>query len=305
MNLNSSYIIIKIQGGGNKNIFCPTDSFHEENRPDSIKVDNQIKTTVTANQYLNWGTHTVILEWTRDREDYSHIFHGCSDIIEIDLSNFKTSQVKYMGSMFRECSSLTSIRFTDFDSTSALDMGAMFYGCKQLTSIDLFWFDTSKVTYMWNMFAECSSLTSLDLSSFDTRKVGYMWGMFSDCTSLISLDLSSFDTSLVSEMGELFKNCINLEYIDMINFKEDYLDHAGNMFESVPNNVVVCINSNILNKILTALETRQCYTVDCTDNWKLRQKKIIKDTGQCITDCEDSNQYIYEYNNMCYSECPT
>ncbi len=305
MNLNSSYIIIKIQGGGNKNIFCPTYSFHEENRPDSIKVDNQIKTTVTANQYLNWGTHTVILEWTRDREDYSHIFHGCSDIIEIDLSNFKTSQVKYMGSMFRECSSLTSIRFTDFDSTSAVDMGAMFYGCKQLTSIDLFWFDTSKVTYMWNMFAECSSLTSLDLSSFDTRKVGYMWGMFSDCTSLTSLDLSSFDTSLVSEMGELFKNCINLEYIDMINFKEDYLDHAGNMFESVPNNVVVCINSNILNKILTALETRQCYTVDCTDNWKLRQKKIIKDTGQCITDCEDSNQYIYEYNNMCYSECPT
>lgn len=38
---------------------------------------------------------------------------------------------------------------------------------------------------------------------------------------------------------------------------------------------------------------------------KLYQKKIIKDTGQCITSCEDSNQYKYEYDNKCYNNCPT
>jgi surface protein len=279
--LNSSYITIKIKGSGNKNIFCPTDSFHEENRPDIIKINNQIKTPVYAIQNLNSGTNTVILEWTRDREDYSHIFHGCPDIIKIDLSNFKTSQAKYMGSMFRGCSSLTSINFANFDSNSAEDMGAMFFGCKKLTSINLFWFDTSRVTFMWNMFAECSSLTSLDLYYFDTKKVEYMWGMFSDCTSLTSLDLSRFDTSLVTEMGELFKNCINLEYIDMFNFKESNLNHAGDMFASLPNNLVVCINrNNIQNKILDELETKQCYTVDCSSNWKLNQRKIIKNIGQ-------------------------
>ena len=128
--MNSSYITIKIKGSGNKNIFCPTDSFHEENRTDIIKINNQIKTPVYAIQNLNSGTNIVIFEWTLDREDYSHIFHGCPNIIEIDISIFKTPQVKYLGNMFGECSSLTSINFANFDSNSAEDMGAMFFGCK-------------------------------------------------------------------------------------------------------------------------------------------------------------------------------
>ena len=39
-NFNSSYITLKIKGSGIKNIFCPTDSFHEENRPEIIKINN-------------------------------------------------------------------------------------------------------------------------------------------------------------------------------------------------------------------------------------------------------------------------
>jgi hypothetical protein len=67
----------------------------------------------------------------------------------------------------------------------------------------------------------------------------------------------------------------------MFNFKESNLNHAGDMFASLPNNLVVCINrNNIQNKILDELETKQCYTVDCSSNWKLNQRKIIKNIGQ-------------------------
>ena len=50
----------------------------------------------------------------------------------------------------------------------------------------------------------------------------------------------------------MFDGCINLEYINMINFNENCLDsrYYSNMFKNVPNNIVVCINKNIiLNKI--------------------------------------------------------
>ena len=305
INLNSSYIIFKIKGTGNRNIFHPDGSFHDENHPDIVKVNNQSLTQFNSIHNFNQEINTVILEWINDRNDYSHLFHGCPDIIEIDLTNFKTSQVKLMGSMFRECSSLTSINFANFDSTNAEDMGAMFFGCKKLISIDLSRFDTSHVTFMWNMFAECSSLISLDLSKFNTSKVDYMWGMFSDCKSLISLNLSNFNTSLVTQMGEFFKNCISLEYINMLNFEENNLNYAGDMFQSVPNNLVVCLNmNNNINKILTELQTRQCYSIDCSDDWKSSQNKIIKDTGECITNCIDSDQYKYIYDNKCYNDCP-
>ena len=92
----------------------------------------------------------------------------------------------------------------------------------------------------------------------------------------------------------------------MFNFKESNLNHVGDMFASLPNNLVVCINrNNIQNKILDELETKQCYTVDCSSNWKLNQRKIIKNIGQWIEDYENSNQYRYEYDNKCFNICPT
>ena len=43
------------------------------------------------------------------------MFYGCSDIKEIDLSNFNTSNVKNMDFMFYDCSSLTSLNLSNFD----------------------------------------------------------------------------------------------------------------------------------------------------------------------------------------------
>jgi len=174
INFKLSYITLKIKGTGDKNIFCKTDSFASENRPDRVKINGATKTSVTSTYYLTETTNTVILYWDTNRNDYSHMFHGCKDIKEIDLTYFITSQVVSFASMFRECSSLTSINFANFDSSNANDMSAMFYECRSLTSIDLSNFDTSKVGPMWGMFANCTSLTSLDLSHLRATRVNYM-----------------------------------------------------------------------------------------------------------------------------------
>ena len=299
-----SYITLQVKGTGNKNIFCTTDSFASENRPDRVKINGATQTSVKSTYYLARTTNTVILEWDTNLNDYSHIFHGCKDITEVDLTYFKTSQVESFASMFRECSSLTSINFANFDSSNAIDMSAMFNECRSLTSIDLSNFDTSNVSQMWGMFQNCISLTSLDLSNLIARKVTYMWAMFAGCKLLTSLDLYNFDTSLVTDMGELFNDCVNLEYINLYNFKETKLSSRYSMFDSVPNNVVVCINkNNIRNKIYLELQKRECFSEDCTDNWKASQNLIIKETGKCVTSCRSNN--LNEYDNKCYSTCPT
>ena len=58
------------------------------------------------------------------------------------------------------------------------------------------------------------------------------------------------------------------------------------MFYNVPMNVVICLNENIAeNKVFPQIKNIACYTMDCTDDWKSKQKKIING-NQCI-----------EYNN--------
>ena len=100
-----------------------------------------------------------------------------------------------------------------------------------------------------------------------------MQAMFYQCSSLTSLNLSNFDTSKVSLMPEMFYNCINLEYINMKNFKETSLISYNNMFKNVPDNIVVCINKNNIPNIYPQIQNIKCHIEDCTDDWKLKQKK--------------------------------
>lgn len=117
--------------------------------------------------------------------DCEEMIYNNDTLLQIDLSEFDTSEVVYMDSMF--------------------------YGCDNVWDIDLSNFDTSKVTDMHNMFSECSSLTSLDLSSFDTSKVWYMAYMFTGCSTLHSLDISNFTfrsgVSTTDMFGGIPTNC--------------------------------------------------------------------------------------------------
>ena len=132
--------------------------------------------------------------------------------------------------------------------------------------------------------------------------------MFKGCSSLTSLNLSNFDTSKVTWISNMFDGCTNLEYINMINFNENSLGssssyHYSNMFNNVPNNIVVCINTNnIRNKIYPQISSKTCHIEDCNDNWKLKQKKYIEGSNDCINNCSDRN--LYEYNGKCVSQCP-
>ena len=239
--IKSSFITLKIRGAGNKKVFSSDSKFSLNNYPSEVYINevkqNEVKSTYEFNQINNF----VKLIWNNTIYDSSYMFYDCSEITEIDLSNFNTSQIKYMNSMFRSC----------------------------------------------------PSLISLNLLNCDTSKVENMRDMFYKSKSLISLDLSSFNTSKVNDMEYMFCDCINLEYINMKNFNEIKLSNInGNkyIFGSIPENVVICINeNNTKNIIFPLIKKKTCYTIDCSNDWKSIQKKIINSNGPCLSSCGDSD----------------
>ena len=157
------------------------------------------------------------------------------NILEIDLSNFDTSEVTNMSNMFYGMSNLTTLNVSHFNTSKVTDMSLMFHDVRNLTSLNLSNFDTSKVTDMHNMFYGMSNLTTLNLSNFDTSKVTSMGLMFYGMSNVPALDLSNFDTSKVTNMGNMFSSMTNLTSLNLSSFNTSEVTNMGFMFYGIPN----------------------------------------------------------------------
>ena len=177
--------------------------------------------TISGLEYLNTANVT----------DMSHMFHGCSALKSLDLTNFNTANVTDMSHMFHGCSALESLDLTKFNTANVEFMYHMFYGCSALKSLDLTNFNTAKVTDMSSMFYGCSALKSLDLTNFNTAKVTNMSNMFKGCSALTSLGLTNFNTAKVTDMGNMFNGCSALTSLDLTNFNTAKVTYMNNMFE--------------------------------------------------------------------------
>ena len=181
----------------------------------NIKVD---QTTCLAWMFTNCKLLTTldVSNWdTSNIKFVEYMFYGCSALTSLDVSNWNTSNVTEMRGMFRECGSLTSLDVSNWDTSNVTDMFLMFYKCSALASLDVSNWDTSKVTRMRQMFRDCSSLTSLDVSDWDTSNVTDMYLMFHGCSTLTSLDVSNFDISNITDMSHMFDGCSALTSLDV------------------------------------------------------------------------------------------
>ena len=305
----NSKIALKVKGIGENVIL--NSNYQNKNYLKEVFINREKKNIVAYKYQFNQTENFVELIWNDYINNTENMFKDCTSITEINLSNFNTSYI--------------------------ISMESMFEGCSSLTSLDLSNFNTKLVKRMDFMFSKCYSLTSLDLSYFDTSSVTIMDSMFSHCLSLTTLNLSNFDISSLSSIDSMFYNCNNLEYINLYNFNESKL--RQNIFANVPNNLIICMdnitNISIINSINDAYNFTNfinhynlnhysyynsfynayyntfyynnikdnCFTVDCSNDWKARQKKLISNNNKCIESCNDSKQYPYEYNGKCYAKC--
>ena len=134
------------------------------------------------------------------------MFEKCSELIYLDLSNFKTSNVTDMSFMFIDCHKLKQIKgLNNFNTINVSKMNGMFGNCKELLYLDLTNFDTSNVITMNCMFYGCNNLREIKgINHFNTINVNDLYGIFTECKELKYLDLSSFDTSKVTQMEGMF-----------------------------------------------------------------------------------------------------
>ena len=141
-------------------------------------------------------------------EDMSDLFVDIADRVKtLDLSGWKTSNVKDMSYMFYCCARLESLNLSGWNTSSVKTMHGMFHHCESLESLDLSGWGTSNVENMAWMFSCCRKIKSIDVSDWDTSKVNNMGYMFYECAKLESLDLSGWDTSNVKDMENMFYNC--------------------------------------------------------------------------------------------------
>ena len=161
------------------------------------------------------------------------MFSGMSNLTSLDLSNFNTENVETMQEMFFLASHLNALNLSSFNTQKVRNMLNMFYRVSSLTSLNLSNFDTSRVMNMGGMFFNMSSLTSLDLSNFNTSNATSMNAMFYGMSSLTSLNLSNFDTSRVVSMDFMFSRMSSLTSLNLSNFDTSRVTNMGYMFSDM------------------------------------------------------------------------
>ena len=270
-------ITLKIERIGNLSVLGYHEKayFERKNFPDKVIINGIEQNSVEYYYNFEKQNNLVELIWNNKISSCHNMFLRCSGISEIDLSEFVSSDVTSIQSMFNRCTSLIFINFKNFD--------------------------TSKIAQMYRAFYKCISLKSLNLDNFNTAKATDMESMFDGCTSLTSLNLSNFDFSKMSTVNKMFNDNIKLEYINIINIRETNKLSSSyeSMFDNVPENIVICINKE-QNKdhIFPQISRKLFYTIDCSDNWKTKQKKIIIESGIC-----NENSVKYKFQRNCCTNC--
>ena len=162
----------------------------------------------------------VLYDWDMSNvEDISWMFKGATGLVNIDLSNWDTSNIVKFNSLFSSHDSNTgsmNIKTTgieNWDTSSADNLSYMFYGCGKMESIDLSNWDVSKNTTFNHFFTDCYSLKSVNFDGWDTSSTTIFAAMFNNCDNLEYVDVSSFDTQSATNFDQMFEYCYNLKEI--------------------------------------------------------------------------------------------
>lgn len=113
----------------------------------------------------------------------------------IDLTNFNTSNVTRMYSMFNGCEPLTSLDLSNFDTANVTDMGYMFGSCEALETLNISNFNTANVTDMRNMFYTCTALATIYAPDFAKHPSLQSNDMFRDCPNLVGGNGTQYNSS--------------------------------------------------------------------------------------------------------------
>ena len=214
---------------------------------------------------------------------------------EVLINNIKQNDVHYEYNLEQEKNEVKLVWYNKINF-----LGCGFYLGSNIITADLSHVDSSNIESIAGLFNSCTSLIYVNFTNFDTSNCVEMHYLFHKCSSLISVDLSNFKTPKLIKIQNLFSHCNNLQYINLKNFDLQSVTTKGNEINEVPKNVIACINQNKASYLYQLIKNLGCSNIYCGDDWYLYQKKLNKETNECIYKCNNNK---YEFNSICYDEC--
>ena len=113
---------------------------------DHIKIGNEIfgvndSLTIGANEAIEIHFNESVkslANFFSYRSNFNIGDENNKNIISVDFTNFDSSMVEEVSSMFQGCTSIEEINFNNFQTSGKIkDMSNMFYDCSSLKEIDL------------------------------------------------------------------------------------------------------------------------------------------------------------------------
>ena len=133
-------ITLKIKGIGDSIIFGnenQSNNFTGISYLKKVYINGNKQDIIKYKYHFNQTDNFVELIWNDYINDCENMFYKCSNITEINLSKYNTSNVTKMSNMFNDCLSLTSLDLSNFNTSLVIDMQFMFSGCSSLTSLNI------------------------------------------------------------------------------------------------------------------------------------------------------------------------
>ena len=269
--IQAEYTDSKIYNGDNKIIFFPFVDF--SNR------------TSCGGLFNGCGGLQYVppLTITNKCTNMNSSFEKCGALDFLDVSNFNTSNVTNMSSLFNGCKLLTKIiGIENWDTSNVNNISYMFNECKTLEILNLSnWNISSKVTSINTTFQLCEALTKIiGIENWDTSNVTSMSTLFNGCKTLENLNLSNWNVSKVTNLYAIFQGCsllTNLQAPQNINANIDFkacnlltvdslLSILNNLTDRTSTTSLTCtLGSTNLNKL-----TAEQKAIATSKNWVLQ-----------------------------------
>ena len=261
-NLNNYDSIIHLVTKGNGNQKLLYKNFYTE--PSEVLVngikDNSCKKTCNIQGDMN----NVTLIFKNKLTSCYEMFRELSNIIEIDLSNFDTSQV--------------------------ITMYGMFLGCSNLKYLDLSNFDTSKLSESISyMFKGCSSLIYLNLISFKINSIKYKTDVFDGNSPNTKYCTNDGIIKNLLQKYNKFSNCSDICF--QKNIKIDLINNKC-IFSCEDNNYKYIYNDICYDKC-----PKDTYALFCNEN------ECNNNRSECYDKDNIPQGYYLDLNNKAYKKC--
>ena len=304
-----------------------------ENKINIIEIDlsNFDFSKVTSIRRMFYNSRVTKINFgninTSVLENMEELFSGCSSLSAINLTKFDTSKVKNMNGMFNGCSKLKELDLSLFITSSVTTINSMFHSCSSLLSLNIYQFKfnnsvdkdqafegiISKVKYC---IKDIKTKNYLDLN-FSEIYV-YQKHCYSECPSN-TYHIFYDENESEENVRECFDEIPYGYYLDKNNgvYKECYETCAtcitggnitNNNCEECRYNYSFYINpKNISNCYETCNKYyyfNEFNNFNCTEEYSGQYNKLIINKSQCIDECKNDDIYRYEYNNICYKNCP-